>query len=338
MAYGIYAQPVGPGPAAPAPLFIDSNMTFPQYLGSYDIAPSWRATYASFNVDSFDGQGQLVIVPRTKMVQDYLVSPEIIPRFSWVTGIGTSGRTVNINIRPGGGGNDNRTFPMGYNAYKLWPTANQNYGITFSNSANFFSISDSGVVSQCVWAYRGAVGDGFRVPNANRGSLVFANWSQGGVTVAYDANNQQMVVCADHSNFNGSNRGATVGDMRIAVFNTGTGVPVHNGGLNIYSPNGQQCVFSTYNTPFNIQGFFPSSGGNTGIGIPMMCLNFTQGVITAKGGGWMWTHNRSFTMSGSSIGTGYGPIVTSWTDKYELNIDVNVPLSYPLVDGSKIFA
>lgn len=337
MAYGIYAQPVGPGPAAPAPLFIDSNLTFPQYLGSYDIAPSWRDTYASFVVGAFDGQGQLVIVPRTKMVQDYLVSPNIIPQFNYVTNITTSGQTVGINIAASGA-NDNRTFPMGFNAYKLWPTANQNYGISFSNSTNFFSISDSGVVSQCVWAYRGPIGDGFRVPNATHGSLVFANWSQDGVTASYDTNNQTMIICHNHSNFSSGNRGATINDMRIAVFNTGTGVPQHNGGLNIYSPNGQQCVFSTYNTPFTIHSFFPSSGGNTGLGIPMICMNYSQGAITQNAGGFMYCHNRAFTMSGSNIGTGWGPSIIQWTNQYPLEININVPLSYPLIDGSKIFA
>lgn len=77
MPTGILAQPVGPGPAAPAPLMIDSNMTFPQFMGTFNLAPSWRATYASFTVGAFDGQGQLVIVPKTRMIQDYLPSPKL---------------------------------------------------------------------------------------------------------------------------------------------------------------------------------------------------------------------------------------------------------------------
>lgn len=337
MAYGIYAQPVGPGPAAPAPLFIDSNMTFPQFMGSFDLAPSWRDTYASFNVGAFDGQGQLIVVPKTRMIQDYLPGVEIVPQFNYVTGISVSGQTVGINIRAAGA-NNNRTFPIGFNTYKIWPTGNQSYGITFTNSTNFFSISDSGVVGQCVWAYRGAVGDGFRVPNANANSMVFGNWSQGNVTVAYDSPSQSMIICNNHPNFNGSNRGGVVQDMRIAVFNNGGGVPQHNGGLNIYSPNGQQCVFSTYNSPFNINKFFPSSGGDTGLGMPMACLNRAQGVMTYRGGGWMWVHERSMMMVNSSLGTGYGPIVTSWTDQYPITIDVNVPLYYPMLDGTTIFA
>lgn len=337
MPTGILAQPVGPGPAAPAPLMIDSNMTFPQFMGTFDLAPSWRDTYASFTVSAFDGQGQLVIVPKTRMIQDYLPGVEIVPQFNYVTGITTNGQTVGINIKAAGA-NNNRTFPMGYNAYKIWPTGDQSYGITFSNSANFFSISDSGVVGQCAWAYRGAVGDGFKVQNANANSVVFGNWNQGDVTVAYDSPSQSMIICSNHSNFNGSNRGGVVNDMRIAVFNNGGGVPEHNGGLNIYSPNGQQCVFSSYNTPFIINKFFPSSGGATGLAIPMACLNRAQGAMTFRGGGWMWVHERSMTMVNSVLGTGYGPIVTSWTDRYPITIDINVPLTYPMLDGSTIFA
>lgn len=338
MAYGIWCQPVGPGPAAPAPLFIDANLTFPQFMGTFDLAPSWRATYASFVVGAFDGQGELIIVPKTRMVQDYLPSPEIVPRFSYVTGISVSGQTVGINIKPGGGGNDNRTFPMGFNAYKIWPRGNQSYGVTFSNSADFFSISDSGVVGQCVWAYRGAVGDGFVVPGADANALVFGNWNQGDVTVAYDYPSRSMIICRNHSNFNGSNRGGVVNDMRIAVFTNGVGVPVHNGGFNIYSPNGQQCVFSTYRTPFTINQFISSSGGNTGLGMPMLCLGRSQGVMTNNAGGWMWNHERSSTMVGSSIGTGWGPIVTSWTNQYPIDINIATGTAVPIIDGSLIFA
>lgn len=339
MAYGIWCQPVGPGPASPASLFIDSNLTFPQYLGAYSISPSWSARNASFNVGSFDGQGELLIVPTSRLIQDYYVGTDLMPSFSYVTGIGTSGQTVNINIEPAGAsGNNNRNFPMSFQAYKLWPRGNRSYGITFSNSADFFSISDSGVVGQCVWAYRGSVGDGFTVPNAGPNALVFANWNQGGVCASYNASNGQMIITHNRSNQSGSNRGAVINDMRIAVFASGVGVPEHNGGLNIYSPGTTTCVFSTYRTPFAISRFFPSSGGDTGLGIPMMCMNVTNGAITAQGGGWMWVHERSHTMSGTSVGTGFGPLVANWTDQYPINVNINLGFNYPMLEGSLIYA
>lgn len=339
MAYGIYAQPVGPGPATPAPLFIDSNLTFPQFLGTYSFNPSWSQTSLTFTVSSFDGQGTLVVVPNISMITDYLDSPEIIPSFNYITGVSISGQNVTVSISAAGAsGNNRHNFPISFNAYKIWPTGDQSYGITFSNSTNFFAISDSGVVGQCVWAYRGSISDGFKVPNANANSLVFANWNQSGVTASYDSTSQQMIICANRSNFSGSNRGGTISDMRVAVFNNGLAVPEHNGGLNIYSPNGQTCVFSSYRSPFAISRFFPSSGGATGLSIPMLCMNRSQGAITDRNGGWMWVHDRSFTMTGGSVGTGFGPIITSWTDQYPITININVGFNYPMIEGTNLYA
>lgn len=70
-----------------------------------------------------------------------------------------------------------------------------------------------------------------------------------------------MIICSNHSNFNGSNRGGVVNDIRIAVFNNGVGVPEHNGGLNIYSLTDNN-VFSSYNTPFIINRFSILRWGN----------------------------------------------------------------------------
>lgn len=337
MAYGIYAQPVGPGPAAPAPLFIDSNLTFPQFLGSYGGFVSWQATSYNFTVGNFDGQGTLVLVPTSTLIQPFTNGTDLIPTFSYLKSMSISGSNVSCSLEKGGN-NDNRRWTLTFNAYKLWPTGDQSYGISFSNSVNFFAISDSGVVGQCAWAYRGSVGDGFVVPNTNANSVVFAGWSQDGVTAAYDSATRQMIICANHSNWSSSNRGATIGDMRILVFNNSGGVPEHNGGLNIYSPNGQQCVFSTYNSPFSINGFVSSAGSSTGIGVPMIPLSKSIGSITEVGGNFLWCHNRSYTMSGGNIGTGWGPIVTSWDRAYDLRPNVAVGITIPVIDAAKYFA
>lgn len=337
MAYGIYAQPVGPGPATPAPLFIDSNLTFPQYLGSYGGFVSGQATSYSFNVNGFDGQGSLILVPTSTLIQPFTDGTSLIPSFSYLKGVSISGSSVYCDIEKGWN-NDNKRWTLTFNAYKIWPTGNQSYGISFSNSVNFFAISDSGVVGQCAWAYRGPVGDGFVVPNTNSNSVVFAGWDQGGVTAAYDYGSRQMIICANHSNWSSGNRGATIGDMRILVFNNFGSVPEHNGGLNIYSPDGQKCVFSTYNSPFSISGFVSTSGSSPGLAVPMIPISKSVGCITDVGGGSLWCHNRSYTMSGSSIGTGWGPIVTSWDRTYDIRPNVAVGIGVPVIDASKYFA
>lgn len=76
-----------------------------------------------------------------------------------MTGISVSGQTVGINIKPGGGGNDNRTFPMGYNAYKFGLQEINLTALLSQILLTSFLSSDSGVVGQCMglWGQFGMV-------------------------------------------------------------------------------------------------------------------------------------------------------------------------------------
>lgn len=340
MAYGIYAKPVGPGPATPAELFIDSNMTFPQTIGNYGTGDiELRNSSASITVSQFDGQGSMFVIPTTTIVKEVYVAPNLFPSIVGVKTLSISGKTVTFNLQSAS--YRNRYWSMNWNAYKIWPQANQNYGITFSNSANYFSISDSGVVGQCIYAYSGNVSNGFKIPAISGFDMtkvvVFGGWSDTGHTVTYDPATQVINIYANHSNYSSKNPGGTI-NMKLVVFGNGSSVPTHNGGLNIYSPNGQTCVFSTYRTPFIVEKFMSSAGGNTGIASPMTCLMKSYGAIAETKGGWQWQHERGVMMNGSTISTGWGPIVSSWTDQYggEYSATVNIPL--PVLDAKKYFA
>lgn len=338
MAYGIYTQPIGPGPATPAPLFIDSNMTFPQTVASVSGWVRSTENDGSYNFSGWDGSGTGIALPTTSLLRVWWSGTSIIPSTSLINGWSFSNSyTLKMSWQGGSGANN-----AGFNIYKLWPQGNQSYGITFSNSANFFAISDSGVVGQCIYAYRGNVSDGQRVPDIAgfdmTKAIVFANWNDSGQTLSYDPPSRTFIVCRNASR-DGNNRGGTIGGVSYAVYCSGASVPEHNGGLNIYSPDGQRCVFSTRNTPFILSGFVPMSGGNPGLSMPMVCLTRAVGVISTVSGGFVHQHDRATTMVNGTIGTGWGVENSTWTDRWEglrLNITLNQVL--PVLEGAYIFA
>lgn len=339
MAYGIYAQPVGPGPAAPAALFIDSNMTFPQFLGTYSTGNiEFKNTSASIAVPNFDGQGELIMVPASNIGFMTYVGTSLVPSVLGVKSMSISGNVANFRLQSAS--YSNRYWSMNWHAYKLYPRGNQSYGITFSNSANFFAISDSGVVGQCVWAYQGSVGDGTVITNLPGGgqipsnAIIFAYWDQGDTVVQYTPQDMKIHVTYNRMNSNG---GQTVNFIRMVAFSNTGSVPQHNGGLNIYSPNGANCVFSTYNTPFIIRSFISTAGGDPGVTQPMINLT-TNGLIGGQGGGWQYQHWRGATNQGGAIGTGYGPKFADWTDKYNLMINSTTNISLPVLSATDYFA
>lgn len=342
MAYGIYAKPVGPGPATPAELFIDSNMTFPQSLGNYGTGNiELRNTSASLTVSNFDGQGTLIVLPTTRIVTYLDIPTSLIPAIVGTKSLSISGNKVNFSLQDAS--YRNRYWSMNWNAYKIWPQGNQTYGITFSNSANFFAINDTGVVGQCVYAAVANVSNGYKIP-AVAGvdmtkAVVFANWSDASHTVTYSPNTQTFGVYENHSNNGGNNAKGTISNMKYVVFANATSVPTHNGGLNIYSPNGQTCVFSTYRTPFIISKFLSSAGGATGLAQPMVCMMQSYGAISQQAGGWLWQHERGVMLNNGTASTGWGPIVTSWTDQYGgIRFDSTVNISLPVLDATNYFA
>lgn len=341
MAYGIWSQPVGPGPAAPAPLFIDANLTFPQSVSSFTQRfPFNRNQSSTVSFSGWDGQGVAFALPTWNMVFTNWPSTQLYPDIYGVTSYGiTSSSTLQVNM-------NTRIFQdwieMSFNVYKLWPQSDRNYGVTFSNSADFMSISDSGVVSQCIWAWQGDLSGSLTIPaipgyDMNR-VVVFANWNSSTAGLNYFAGDRRVQVYENHSNFSYNNTGGSVGWARICVFANGVGVPTHNGGFNIYSPNGQQCVFSTYNTPFNLSGWVASGGGNTGLTYPMIPLGSSLGGIQQNAGGFYYQHQRSHMMTGSSVGTGFGASVAQWTNRYAGGYDGVLNVSVPVLDASKYFA
>ena len=339
MAYGIYAQPVGPGPAAPAPLFIDSNMTFPQFLGTYSTGNiEFKNTSASITVPNFDGQGELIMVPASNIGRMQYVGTNLVPAVLGVKSMSISGNVANFSLQSAS--YRNLYWSMSWHAYKLYPRGNQSYGITFSNSANFFSISDSGVVGQCVWAYQGSVGDGTVITNLPGGNqipanaIIFAYWDQADTVVQYTPQDMKIRITYNRMNNNG---GQSIGFIRMVAFANTGGVNQHNGGLNIYSPNGANCVFSTYNTPFIIRNFISTAGGNPGVSQPMINLT-TNGLIGGQGGGWQYQHWRGATSQGGGIGTGYGPKFAEWTDRYNLMINSTTNILLPVLSATDYFA
>ncbi len=341
MAYGIWTQPVGPGPATPAPLFIDSGSTFPQFKNSIRGSFNFNGAGRSFPISGWDGSGQIVIVPTGSLCWQWEVPPNLVPDVYCVNNIyveNSSSFRVTLNQNPG----SNPLFDCGFNVYQIWPRADRNYGITFSNTADYFSISDSGVVGQCIWAWQGTINNALQIPNIGgfnmTNAVVFANWSDGGIGLSYTSDDRVIRVYQNRPYINGNtNEGGSV-FARIAVFCNGAGVPEHNGGLNIYSPGTTQCVFSTNRTPFTVDTFIGSGGGNTGMSYPMIPLTSGIGAIKGQGSGWRYQQMRSHTMSGSSIGTGYGRYLFQWDQNYDLGADTVVNLSVPVINAAKVFA
>jgi hypothetical protein len=340
MAYGIWAQPVGPGPASPAELFIDSNSTFPQLKNRVSGNFAFSGNICDLPINGWDGSGQIVIVPTGSVVWERYIPPNVTSDVYWIDNISVINNstfrvTMDYNV-------NGWVFDMAFNVYQIWPRANRNYGITFSNSADYFSISDSGTVGQCIWAWEGDINGSMQIPDIGGFDMgratVFANWSNGGAGLLYNPANRTVYVYQNRSHDNGNtNQTGSIGGVRVAVFCDGSGVPTHNGGLNIFSPNGSQCVFSTYRTPFMVDHFMPMSGGSTPLAYPMIPLSYGAGAIRGSASGWYFQHTRSHIMNGSSFGTGYGRMIYSWSNQYDLGGGGALGLSIPVLDARKIF-
>ncbi|QIN96079.1 membrane protein [Escherichia phage MN05] len=340
MAYGIWTRPVGPGPAAPADIYIDSGSTFPQLRNRVSGNFSFSGNTCDLPISGWDGSGQIVVVPTGSVVWERYIPPNVTSDVYWLTDISVINNstfrvTMDYNV-------NGWVFDMAFNVYQIWPRANRNYGITFSNSADYFSISDSGVVGQCIWAWEGDINGALQIPDIGGFDMsratVYANWSNGGAGLLYNPSNRVVYVYQNRSHDNGNtNQTGSIGGVRIAVFCDGSGVPTHNGGLNIFSPNGSQCVFSTYRTPFSVERFMPMSGGNTSLAYPMIPLSYGAGAIRGKASGWYFQHARSHMMNGSSFGTGFGRMIYSWSSQYDLGGGGALGLSIPILDARKIF-
>ena len=163
MAYGIWTQPVGPGPASPAGLFIDSGSTFPQFKNRVSGMYNFNGAGCSFPISGWDGSGQIFVVPVGPLCWQWDLPPNLIPDVYCVNDIyveSSSSFRVTLNQNPG----RNPLFDCVFDVYQIWPRANRNYGITFSNTADYFSISDAGVVGQCIWAWEGNINGAIQVP------------------------------------------------------------------------------------------------------------------------------------------------------------------------------
>lgn len=340
MAYGIWTRPAGPGPAAASDIYIDSNTTFPQLKNRVSGNFAFKGKTCDLPINGWDGSGQIVIVPTGSVVWERYIPPNVTSDVYWIDNISVINNstfrvTMDYNV-------NGWIFDMAFNVYQIWPRANRNYGITFSNTADYFSISDSGTVGQCIWAWEGDINSSMQIPAIGGFDMsratVFANWSNGGAGLLYNPSNRTVYVYQNRSHNNGNtNQTGSISGVRIAVFCDGASVPTHNGGLNIYSPNGSQCVFSTYRTPFMVDRFMPMSGGNTSLAYPMIPLSYGAGAIRGKASGWYFQHTRSHMMNGSSFGTGFGRMIYSWSSQYDLGGGGALGLSIPILDARKIF-
>ncbi|MCS5736472.1 DUF6453 family protein [Herbiconiux daphne] len=332
MAIGIQAQPVGPGPAAPAPLLINDGCTFPQFLGTYSTGQiEFRNTSASITVPNFDGRGELIMVPASEIAHEQYVGTNLVPSVVGVKGMSISGNVAHFSLQDAS--YRNIYWSMSWHAYKIHPRGSMTYGVNFTNSADFMNLNDTGTVGQCIWAYQGAVGDGMVLSAIPANAVVFMYWDQADTVVQYTPQNRTIHVTHNRMN---NNNGQTIGFARIVAFlNTGS-VPEHRGGFNIYNASGT-CTFSTYNSPFIIRGFISTAGGNPGVTQPMINIT-TNGLAGGQGGGWQYQHWRGATNQGGSIGTGFGPQFASWTDQYDLMINSTTNIPLPVLSALDYFA
>lgn len=331
MPTGAWAIPAGPGPAKPAGFFFNESVAVPQYITTMTSTVNWRNdNYTTTQViPGWDGQGTLLIVPDKLAWMGAFVNEGMTFVLDRI-GI-TGDRRLELRI-PYDYVAESQTFR--FTIYKLWPQADRGYGMSFYNSSDILNITDSGTIGQCRWAWEGTIANAISVPSFPN-SFLYANTNSSSVGLTFDGSTVRAYRNVNDASGGNNHDGASV-YARLALFsNNPNGVPVHNGGFNIYSPDGQRCVFSSYGAPFIVPGRGQAGNVNTGLQYPMGLLLPSYGAIYGSDGRSTSQHNRSLIISGGTISTGFGPRMYRGNLPAPQNIITNI--SVPFIDAKNYF-
>lgn len=298
MGYGMWAQAAGPGPAKPAGFYLNENIAVPQYITTMNSRLYWRNNkYARTQpIPGWDGQGDLLIIPNRLSWMGDFVNERITFTIEQMQVM--SDRSLELKI-PWDFVAETQDFT--FVIYKMWPQADRGYGMSFYNSSDVMNITDAGTIGQCRWAWEGTIANSLSVPSFPN-SFCFAHTNSSSVGLTYDGSTIRAYKNFSDADGRNNHDGASV-YARIALFsNNSAGVPEHNGGFNIYSPDGRRCVFSSYGAPLIVPNRGQVGSINTGLQYPMGLLLPSYGGIS----GGDAQHMRSLIISGSTITTGFG--------------------------------
>lgn len=338
MAYGMAAIPAGPGPAASGGFWLNQNVLVPQYITTIDSCSFSHGSRDShvINFSGWDGQGSLMII--------YAGYYEDSSGYNSINGFRTPSNTQIIFTRKEK--DYNESYTMRAHIYKLWPQANRGYGMTFSNSSDILALGDNATVPSCIWAWEGTINNTLQLPNIDgydtNYNMVFANFNS--TEAGLYRNGNTLEVYRNFPNMypgdkNTTNFGGSL-YCRVVIFNNRPqGAIPHNGGFNIYSPNGQKCMFSTYTTPMLSQKIMPVSGGNSGVSHPMPLIPRSTGTMAHFDGNKISLHRRSIMINGSTIYNGDGPRYWFYDSMWGSPINNRDPVnaSYPVLNAADYF-
>lgn len=324
MTTGAWAIPGGPGPARSGGIFFNQDVVIPQYIQTLTHTFQWRNNkYASSPpIQGWDGSGSLLIIPSITAWMGAFVNEGITFVIEQIQVM--SDRRIELKI-PYDYVAESQTIT--FQIFNLRPQRDSGYGMSFYNSSDVFNITDTGTIGQARWAWEGTINQALNIPSYPN-SYVFGQCDNGSIGMSRSGNTIYLYRNVNDS-AGGSNHDGANAYCRIVVFGTNpNGVPEHNGGFNIYSSDGQRCIFSTANSPFTVQGLIGSGGGNTGIPKPMGLLLPSYGAIYGSSGSDTAQHNRSLITNGSTITTGFGSRMYRGNLPAPQNIYVNYTLPY----------
>lgn len=336
MPTGMYCKAAGPGPATPAGFFLNENIAVPQFLTSFTHTFHWNNdNYARGPViDNWDGQGQLMFVLSETSWSGDFANAGII--FTVTQAQVLSNKQIELRIRYD---HLSEMRNITVTVYKIWPQADRGYGMSFYNSSDVMNITDTGTIGQCIWAWEGNIVNELRVPDISgfnmNNAFLFANFNNGGMGLQYGTD-RVVRVYQNRNGLEDNNFGGTL-YARLALFsNNPNGVEEHNGGFNIYTNDRSgRVAFSSRRTPFIVNGFISSTGGNTGISYPMGLLLPSYGGIYGGNSTSTAQHTRSMVISGSSIYTGFG--ARMYRGKLSVASDDICLLTFPVLNAANYF-
>lgn len=283
---------------------ITAGLRCPSFCQQYSAA--WDVN--QYVIPGYVPNSQLVIMPRDPVFMMYR-GTNLIPTIGMFSGYSVAGSVITMNTWWSDNWGRARTFDT--SVFQILPTGS-GQGLFIRDSTDFLAITDATMVGSCVWqgtiTFTGSWATPATVAPREK-YLVFANWSQDGVTIEFDG-----YTITAYQERNGEDVAATV-TMRVAIFASGV-APVPGTGLNIFK-NGT-CVFSTSRRPFvYTNGVVAPSWDWQDIGNTMVMLG-RFGYDSATNGGWDFLKWVGLIRSGNLVRCAKGKTQTRWTDRYSV--------------------
>lgn len=257
MSSGLFINPLDGGKM----INYAANLKAASYLGNYN--PQLDNNGETRTSSSLSNGAQLFVAPRTTgvIVQ---TGGSSATRAIYCNNLSISGGTVTAYYSGFNRFQDIGARIMSYDTFQIIGSQQQGFGLFLQDSSNFFSITDSATIGQCVYRVAVNINGTFQIPqnipNISN-AIVFASWNRGDRSLYLDRSNMQVRVYSDNGN-----ESSWGGDcyVEIVVMSNIQHTP-HNGGLTLYSPQNGQCVFSSRLPPFIYKGIGITLNPNPGL-------------------------------------------------------------------------